>query len=72
MIVVLRWSEIPVSLKQSLKFVSKRSVQFGFFEFSKQVGLILKEESANVSKRRKCKRIQIGYVAIRLAYSQSY
>ena len=50
MIVVLRWSEIPVSLKQSLKFVSKRSVQCGFFEFSKQVGLILKEESANVSK----------------------
>ena len=37
-------------LKQSLKFVSKRLRQFGFFEFSKQVGLILKEESANVSK----------------------
>ena len=50
MIVVLRWSEMPVSLKQSLKFVSKRLRQFGFFEFSKQVGLILKEESANVSK----------------------
>ena len=52
---VLWWSEIPVSktfvfIKVGLKSVSKRPIQRGFFEFLKQVGLIFKGESANVSK----------------------
>ena len=39
-----------VFIKLGLKFVSKRSMQLGFFEFLKQVGLIFKGESANIQK----------------------
>ena len=35
-----------------LKFLSKRSTKFGFFEFFKQFGATFKGESANVSKNR--------------------
>ena len=33
-----------------LKFVSKRSIQLGFFELLKEVGSVFKDESANVCK----------------------
>ena len=39
-----------IFIKLGLKFVSKRSIQLGFFEFLKQVGWTFKVESANVSK----------------------
>ena len=53
--IILWWSDIPVLktfvfIKLGLKFLSKRSIQLGFFEFLKQVGLIFKGESANISK----------------------
>ena len=39
-----------VLIKQGLKFVSRRSIQLGFFEFLKQFGSTLKGESAHVPK----------------------
>ena len=53
--IILWWSEIPVSktfvfIKLGVKFVSKRLIQLGFFEFLKHVGSTFKDKSANVSK----------------------